>query len=466
MLLAAAQQLVPLDIALARETYLDTFTAALFGARLNRAVSVRDVSGAAKACQQRPDEAPTAAGVLLGAFCAVADGYETAVGQCRVALAVLSSQRESLSRESLRWLWHGTVLAFEVWDDTAAHYLSEAHVSTSRDTGALSELVLGLSSRTPVLVFRGELAAAASAVEEATWLEEATGVRGAPYGALLHDAWRGHQPQQTKDLIQATVEGATSRGEGIGITVSEYARALLCNSLGEYDQALLAAARATEDPTEWVAYNWALPELVEAATRADKPDVAAEALERLSRKARAAGTDWALGLEARSRALLGDGDETLYHTALDHLSRTSIRSELARTHLLLGEWLRRRKQRVAARTELSTAEQMFSAMGMDAFAVRARQELLATGATVRKRQVDTQGDLTAQEAHVARLARNGMSNPEIAAHLFISARTVEWHLRKVFLKLGISSRRQLHGVVTEHGTILLRPDATSIRPLN
>jgi DNA-binding CsgD family transcriptional regulator len=453
LLLTAARGLEPLQPEVARETYLDAFTAALFGARLNEEIGVRDVAAAAQQSPRRQEDEETPAGLLLDAFCALAEGYEGAVPKCRRTLDTLAAGRDSLSRERLRWLWHGAVLGLEVWDDGKADFLSEAHVEIARATGALSELALALSARTPVLVFRGQLAAAASAVDESAWLEEATGLRAAPYGALLLTAWRGDEPGPTKDLVRATVEAATSRGEGIGITVSEYAHALLCNALGEYEEAVLAATVATEDPTELVAYNWGLPELVEAASRAGDVDRAEEALGRLTRKARATGTDWALGLAARSRALVGAGDDAAFREAIHRLGRTGVRAELARAHLLYGEWLRRGNRRVAARAELTTAHALVTGMGMAAFAERTGQELLATGATVRKRGVHTQGDLTAQEVHIARLARSGLSNPEIASQLFLSARTVEWHLRKVFLKLGISSRRQLRAALSDHGLL-------------
>jgi DNA-binding CsgD family transcriptional regulator len=444
LLLTAARRLEPLDSSLARETYLDAFTAALFGARLNEAVDVSDVARAARAAPRGSDVDPTAADLLLDAFTALTDDYEAAIPVCRDALHKLSGD-DLPPREKLRWLWHGTVLALELWDDESAYLLSDRHVEIARKTGALSQLALVLSARTPLLVFCGEHAAAASAVAETESLHEVTGIRAAPYGALMLSAWLGSQEGETKQLIQDTIRQVSSRGEGIGITVSKYAHAVLCNALGQYDEGVAAGSRATEDPRELVAYNWGLTELVESASRTGRTDVATEALNRLASKARASGTEWALGIQARSRALLSDhrSAERLYREAIERLSATRVRAELGRAHLLYGEWLRRTNRRADARQELNTAHQMFSSMGMDAFAERAGRELLATGATVRKRNVETRDDLTAQEAQIARLARDGLSNPEIGAHLFISARTVEWHLSKVFTKLGISSRRQL-----------------------
>jgi ATP/maltotriose-dependent transcriptional regulator MalT len=252
-------------------------------------------------------------------------------------------------------------------------------------------------------------------------------------------------------LIEETVQGARARGEGIGITVSEYAHAVLCNSLGQYDEAVAAATRATEDPREMVAYNWSLIELIEAAARTGQLDLAGAALERLTVKARASGTGWALGLEARSRALLAEDDvaEDHYREAITQLGRTRVRPELARAHLLYGEWLRRENRRADARAQLNKAHELFVAHGLRAFAERARRELNATGASVRKRNEGTQVDLTPQEAQIARLARDGFSNSEIAAKLFLSGRTVEWHLGKVFTKLSISSRRQLRDALAD-----------------
>jgi ATP/maltotriose-dependent transcriptional regulator MalT len=266
---------------------------------------------------------------------------------------------------------------------------------------------------------------------------------------LILAAWKG-QDRGARALIEVAMANATERGEGVGVAICEYARAVLCNSSGQYDEALVAAASASGHG-ELVAQNWGLSELIEAATRLGRVDVATEALEQLAAKATASGTDWALGTEARGRALLSKGTaaEGPFRSAIAHLARTRVRGELARTHLLYGEWLRRMNRRVDARDELSVAYEMLSEMGMEGFAQRSRRELLATGATVRKRSVETRDELTTQEAQIAHLARDGLSNPEIGAQLFISARTVEWHLRKVFTKLGISSRRQLRLALSE-----------------
>ncbi len=447
LLLAAARRLEPLDLQLARQTYLDAFSAAQFAARLNAGVSVVDVARAARAVPLRPELQPTAGDLLLDAFSALVEDYGDAIPACRTALARLRAEQIP-SREKLRWLWQGCVLALEVWDDESAYALSHRHLQIARKTGALSELPLALGSRTPVLVFCGELSAATSLVQEAQSVRDAMGIAEAPYGALTVAAWRG-QVAETSELIEITLREAVARGEGVGVAISEYAHAVLCNSMGRYDEALLAAQRACEDPQEMVAHNWGLTELIESATRTGHTELATEAAERLSMKARASGTDWALGMEARARALLSEGDhaERRFREALRHLSRARVRAELARVHLLYGEWLRRSNRRADARGELTIAHEMFGSMGMEGFADRARRELAIAGATVRKHTIETHDDLTTQEAQIARLARDGLTNPEIGAQLFISARTVEWHLRKVFSKLGISSRRQLRGTL-------------------
>ncbi len=442
LLLAAARRLERLDVSLARETYVDAFSAALFGARLNELVGVPEVAQAARAAPRPSADEPATADLLLDALVALADDYDTAVPRCREALQRLSGDDVS-PQERLRWMWQGCVVALEVWDDKCADLLSGRSVKIAHETGMLSELALALSARTPVLVFCGELSTAASSVAEAQWVQEVTGISSAPYGALILEAWRG-RTREARALIETTLREAESRREGIGVAISEYARAVLCNGLGQYEEAVAAASSAVEYQ-EVVGENWGLSELIEPATRTGRIDLATNALDRLARKARATGSDWALGIEARSRALLSEGApaEAGFREAIERLGRTRVRAELARTHLLYGEWLRRENRRVDARASLRAAHGQFTSMGMAAFAERARAELLATGETVRKRTIETRDDLTAQERHIAQLASDGLSNPEIGARLFLSPRTVEWHLRKVFTKLGIRSRRQL-----------------------
>ncbi len=450
-LLSAARRLEPLDPELARQTYLDAFSATQFAARLNDAVAVPDLARAAREATRRTSGGSTAVDLLLQAFAALTEDYAQAVPVGREALGGL--RKDAISPwAKVRVLWQGSVLALELWDGDSANLLSQQHLQLVRTSGALSELPLALSSWIPVLVFRGELAAASALVEEARSLQEAAGITEAAYGALTYGAWRG-QERATRELIATKTREAHGRGEGIGIAVCEYARAVLCNGLGRHDEAFTAAVAATADPHELVVHNWGLTELVEAAVRTGRGDVAAQAADRLGLKARAAGTPWSLGMHARARALVGDGEsaEAAFREAIEHLGAAMVRAELARTHLLYGEWLRQAGRRSAARDQLTLAYEMSAGMGLDAFAARARRELAAAGATVRAPAHEPRYDLTAQEEHIARLARDGMSNPEIGAQLLLSARTVEWHLRKVFAKLGISSRRELREALGDHG---------------
>ena len=455
LLLAAARRLEPLNIEMARETYLDAFSAALFGARLNGTVGVPEVAQAARAAPPRTDGDATAADLLLNALVALDESYEIAVPRCRDALQKLLGDTIS-PQERLRWLWQGCVVSLEVWDDESAYHLSGQSVEIARKTGTLSELALALSARSPVLVLCGELSMAASAVTESQSVEDATGIRSAPYGDLILAAWRGRE-RVTVELIGRTVREAGSRGEGVGLAIAEYARAVLCNGLGRYDEAL-AAARSASEYEEVVAENWGLSELVEPAVRTGATEVAIDALDRLAVKAQASGTDWALGIEARSRAVLSEGDqaESYFRAAIEHLGQTRVRAELARAQLLYGEWLRREHRTMNARAQLRSAHDMFAEIGADAFAERARRELAATGEKVRKRTADEGHELTPQEEHIARLARDGRSNAEIGAELFISVRTVEWHLQKVFAKLGIRSRRDLRQALPASGRPLAR----------
>ena len=273
---------------------------------------------------------------------------------------------------------------------------------------------------------------------------EVTGSRAAPLTAMMLASFRGNQAEAAP-LIEGTIAAATAGGQGIAVAYAQWMAAIGYNGLSRYREALAAARQASEDTSTIYISMWAMPELIEAAARSGDADPAAEVLERLAEFTRAGGTDWGLGIEARSRALLSAGEtaENLYREAIDRLGRTRLRPELARAHLLYGEWLRRENRRTDAREQLRTAHDMLAAMGAEAFAGRARHELLATGETVRQRTAEQASTLTAQETHIARLAAGGRTNPEIAAQLYLSTRTVEWHLRKIFTKLGIGSRREL-----------------------
>jgi DNA-binding CsgD family transcriptional regulator len=439
LMLSAARQLEPLDVGLARETYLEAFTAALFAGRLSPAVG--EVARAARVAPAAlaPGRAPDL--LLDGLALLVTEGYAAGAPALRRALLAVRSQDIS-AEEGLSWLWLAGLAAMAVWDDETWHILASRHVKLARDAGALSELPLAIRWRILLHTHTGELAEGAALIAEAQAVADATGSQLGPHGDLGVAAWRGREAEAT-ELIQATMDGMTSRGEGRGAT-SQYAAALLHNGLGHYDKALAAAELACEYDDIGV-LGWSLAELVEAAVRSGQPARASDALQRLAETTRASGTDWALGTEARSRALLSEGEtaENSYREAIERLGRTRMRPAVARAHLLYGEWLRRENRRQDARAELRTAHGLLTTMGIEAFAERARRELLATGDTVRKRTVQTASELTAQEAHIARLAVGGRTNVEIGAQLFLSTRTVEWHLGKVYTKLGVGSRREL-----------------------
>jgi DNA-binding CsgD family transcriptional regulator len=443
LLLAAARRLERLDVALARETYLDAVAAAIFAGRLARGPGLREVGEAARGAP--PTQQPRVPDRLLDALAVrLTDGYSASAPMMERVLKAFCVE-EIPVQEALRWLWLASVLAADLWDDERWHVVATRHVTITREAGALSELPSALDSRAAVHLFAGELAAASSLVEEVRTVCEAIGSNPARVGPLGLAAFRGRE-REARTLIDATLSEAVPRGQGAGVTVVHWFHALLCNGLGRYEEALTAAQVAAKHQEEFSSPRWGLVELVEAAARSGAPEPASDALKRLSEATRASGTDWALGVEARSRALLTEGDaaEQLYHEAIERLDRTRVRVELARAHLVYGEWLRRENRRVDAGEHLRTAHDAFSRMGAEAFADRARRELMATGETVRRRIDETTRDvLTPQEAQIARLARDGFSNPDIGSRLFISPRTVQYHLHKVFLKLDISSRNQL-----------------------
>ncbi len=447
LMLSAARRLEPLDVELARETYLEAFTAALFVGRLSPAVG--DVARAARTAPAPPVPGRACDLLLDGLAVLVTEGYPA--GTPALQRALLAFRNHDISaQDGLNWLWLAGRAAMAVWDDDTWHILASRHVQLARESGALSELPLAVRSRILLHAHSGELEEGAALIAEAQAVADATGSQLAPYGATGIAAWRGREAEAT-ELIAANMEGVTTRGEGRGVT-SQYSAALLYNGLGRYDQALAAAERVCEYDDIGV-LGWSLAELIEAAVRSGQPDRAAGPLERLTETTRASGTDWALGAEARSRALLSEGEtaEKLYREAIERLDRTRMRPAAARAHLLYGEWLRRGNRRKDARTELRTAYDQLSEMGIEAFAERARRELLATGDTVRKRTVETATELTPQEACIARLAVDGRTNVEIGTQLFLSTRTVEWHLGKVYSKLGVGSRRDLRRALVSLG---------------
>jgi DNA-binding CsgD family transcriptional regulator len=446
LLLAAAKRLERLDAKLSRETYLDAFSAALFAGRLSHGASVREVAEAVLTAKWDPSDgrSPPASDLLLEGVAVVATrGYAAGVPTLKRSLEAFRDEPMA-TEDELRWLWLACRVARALGDDTSWDVLTERQVRLAREAGALAVLPVALIERFSVQLFFGDLIEAEALVAEAEAVAEATGSHLAPQGAIALAAWRGSE-EEVSALIEAGRREVERRGEGLWLIATGWASAVLFNSLGRYADALAASARAGTDAHELGVSTWVPTEFIEAAVRAGVPERADAPLRRLQEISRASGTDWALGVEARSRALVSEGEEAerLYREAIERLGRTRVTVALARAQLLYGEWLRREGRRVEARAQLRTAHRTYAAVGMEGFAERARRELAATGETVRKRTAEARDELTAQEAQIARLAADGRTNPEIAAQLFISPRTVEWHLSKVFAKLGIRSRNGL-----------------------
>jgi DNA-binding CsgD family transcriptional regulator len=441
LLLRAARRLEPLDAGLARETLLEAFTAALFVGHLGSGESMLAIAQAARAVPA-PERSRPPDLLLDGLARLGTDGFTDAVPALRRALREF--RREDVSTETgLRWLWLAGHAGAVLWDFATWRAFAVRHLQMVRDAGALSALPIALTTRAGAHMLAGELAEAESLIGETATIAEAMGAVVAYFAAPLA-ALQGREAEAAK-LIESGAAEALARGEGLALTSLRYSAAVLYNGLGRYDDALDALEQSAEHPAELWRYIL-LPEHIEAAVRSGRPGRAEEVLERLTERTRASATDWALGIEARSRALVSDGEpaERLYRDAIDRLGRSGVRIELVRAELLYGEWLRRERRRLDARERLRTAQDTFAAMGMNAFADRAERELAATGATARKRSDPPDRQLTSQEAQIARLAVEGLSNPEIGARLFISPRTVQYHLGKVFFKLDISSRHQLH----------------------
>ncbi len=455
LFLEAAKHLEPHDAALARETYLEALAAAIFAGRLDDGQTIWDAAEAARAAP-RGHTPPQEMDLLLdGVSTRFTAGYAASVKPLRKALRAYQADAWDQQSDVTRRLWLACpvapeLVAPELWDDGAWHELASRAVRLARNGGALAVLPRALAHRAAVHLLAGEFATASALIDEADAITKATG--NAPQGciSLMVVAWRDEERQAMK-AIDAGIRTATAKGEGRALGQINYFSAVLHNGLARYDVALDHAQRACEYE-DMGCFGWYLAELVEAGVRSGNRDAAVAALARLAEMTDAAGTDWALGIQARSRALLSRGDaaEQLYREAIERLDRTRIRVELARAHLLYGEWLRRENRRSDARDQLRTAYEMFTRFGAGAFTNRTSRELRATGETVAKRTIATPTALTAQEAQIARLARDGMTNPEIGAQLFISPHTVEWHLRKVFAKLGITSRRQLRSALSDH----------------
>jgi DNA-binding CsgD family transcriptional regulator len=444
LLLKAARRFEPLDAELARETYRDAFAAAWYAGRLAGGNWALGIARAVLAGTPPPGPRRAPDLLLEGVATVVAEGPALGAPMVRRALSAFRGEAMS-TEERLRWLWLACRAAHEVWDAEGWERLGTQFVELTRDAGAFTMLPHALAMRGGRHLFAGELDAAASLLEEELANTRAMGLARTAYVSVALPAWRGLE-METRREIDATTSHAVELGEGQWLTLVEWASSVLYNGLGRYEEAMLAAERAVESPLELGIASWALPELVEAAVRCGEPQRAARALRRLADITRAGATDWGLGVEAMSEALLSDGEaaERRYREAIERLGRARVAAVLARAHLVYGEWLRRERRRLDAREHLRIAHEMLTSMGMAAFAERARRELAATGETARARTVETSGQLTAQESQIAQLARDGLSNPEIGAQLFISPRTVEYHLHKVFSKLDITSRAQLH----------------------
>ncbi|HET9969586.1 MAG TPA: AAA family ATPase [Streptosporangiaceae bacterium] len=443
LLLKAASRLEPLHAGLAREAYRDAFQSVLAAGRLAIRGGLLEVAEAVRAAPQALQPPGACDRLLDGLAVLITEGK--AVGTPMLRRALKAFRDRAPADEGFRWLPLACSMSRDIWDDESWYTLSARLIEYARQAGALTALPAALLMGVPIRLLAGELAMAVSMTEEAETVGRVTANPAGPYGRMLLAAWTGREAEAVQVTAAATSE-MTARGEGQWLTAAAWVTAVLSNGLGRYDKALAAAEQASSEyPDELGLAAMAMAELIEAAVRTGQPERATGAMRHLSETTTTADTDWALGIQARSRALLSDGEpaECLYREAIDRLGRTRVRVELARAHLVYGEWLRRQNRRVDARDQLRTAYEMLTAMEIHGFAERARRELLATGETVRKRTVEAARQLTGQEAQIARLAGEGNTNPEIGARLFLSPRTVEYHLHKIFRKLGIGSRREL-----------------------
>jgi DNA-binding CsgD family transcriptional regulator len=444
--LRAARRLHSIDAPMARDIHLEALAAACFAGRFAPGGDLLEAARAARAAPRPPHPARPSDLLLDGFALLTTEGPAAAASILRLA-GIRFRGPDISTEEEIRWLGTACQTANVLWDPESWHVLASRQVELDRDIGALTWLPYALTTLSLVHLFEGALDVAAALIAEAEAINEATGNALAPYSATYLAALRGREPEAST-LIKATIKSAAASGQGLALRFAHGAAATLYNGLARYDRALTAAQEAFRHPPDW-GYHLMLDELIEASVRSGTPEVAADAFEQLSQTTSASGTNWALGIEARCRALLSDGDmaEHLYREALDRLQQAGMQTEAARAHLLYGEWLRRERRRHEARQHLGVAYEMFTTMGAEGFAERSRIELNATGGTARKRVVETNSDLTAQERQVCRLAAEGGTNAEIAARLFISASTVDYHLRKAFRKLGVGSRTQLAGRV-------------------
>jgi DNA-binding CsgD family transcriptional regulator len=473
-LLEAARRLEPLHPGLARQAYGDAFYAALTAGGQTASDTMTEVAQAAYEAPQAREPSRACDLLLDGLAAMTLKGYAAGAPVLSQALTAFRGHQSCAEREcgdascagqecghascagqELGWLPLACRISRDVWDDQSWHALSTRLIELARQAGALGVLPAALLSGAAVQLAAGQLTAAASMAREAEAVAQATGNQVEPYGPMALAAWTGRETDLGRLIGAGPGQPAAARRQGQWPTAAHWATAVLNNGLCRYEQALAAAERGCEYPDELGLALWSAVELIEAAVRTGAPERAADAMQWLAETTAASGTDWALGMQARSQALLTEGEsaERLYREAIERLGRTCVRTELARAHLLYGEWLRRQSRRVDAREQLSYAHQMLTEMGIEGFAERARRELLATGQTVRKRTDAATGLLTAQEAQIARLAGSGHTNPEIGVQLFISARTVEWHLRKIFTKLGVSSRKELRRALPDLGRL-------------
>ncbi len=454
LLTEAGARLDDLDADLARETYLEALAAAIWASGPEAPDILREVAEAARAASPAREPERSVDIVLDALVKRITEGYEAAVPLLARALEVIRSL-DARGPDVGRMLWFignraTGIIATEVWDFDASRLFGEHQVKLARDTGALVQLQFALNFLASNYLLSGKTSAAGALIDEDRTVAEATGNQSVSYTGMLLAALRGEEAAARR-AIEEGRSRASGDGQGRIVTFADYALAVLDNGLGQHDRARDASRRVFDANVVGGYQVLAVAELAEAASRTGAADLLTAAVDRMAEHARATPTDLALGIEARLQALANDGDssETDYRTSLELLGRTAVAGELTRTRLLYGEWLRREGRRVDAREQLRTAHQAFSTMGFDAFAERARRELLATGETVRKRVDETRGDLTSQERQIVVLANDGLSNIEIGTRLFLSPRTVEWHLSKVFVKLGIRSRKQLRQAIRE-----------------
>ncbi|MBP1818223.1 AAA family ATPase [Mycobacterium sp. OAE908] len=452
-LLTAAKQLENLDDYAACETYAEAIAAILYAGRLGDPGSLGDAAEAARSFVSRATKPPRAIELLLtGIAERITGGVSAGTAPLRAALDAMLAMTESNDLQVRRWMVPAFPIlqesaAHDLWDEAIVHQLSAAVVRQARDAGALDVLPRALVYQAGAHLLSGEFTTAETLIEEANSISASTDhLAPVRYHSLLLTAWRGDPADAVKLIESAAADGA-ARGEGRLLGLTGCAAALLYNGLGRYEEAL-AAAREACRYEDLGFHSWCLFELIEAATRTGDQEAAVSAVQRFEKYAGVSGTDWHLGAVAHARAMVADDAhaDALYTEAVERLGRTRVAVHLARTRLHYGEWLRRVNRRVDARRHLTEAHQAFTRMGAQAFAERARRELVATGEKVRKQQASSHAELTAQEAQIARLAGDGLTNQEIGAQLFISTHTVEWHLRKVFVKLGITSRRQLRTI--------------------